>query len=175
MRICIVQRISDGMKECEGDGSQRKSEAVEKECRTSGGQTDMTDLRKCIPHPLFLSPTTTFSSSKLRKHVVCNRSRKSTGAELLRTCVTKVCPHRALSLMLMLRVEKSAEWKQKDETSNKHCSSNRPTILQSLSQVIKSQLQKLTDTCHSSQQKRHLLLTFLMFRFFSLSTQVFNF
>ena len=43
-RICIVQRISDGMKECEGDGSQRKSEAVEKECRTSGGQTDITDL-----------------------------------------------------------------------------------------------------------------------------------
>ena len=29
----------------EGDGSQRKSEAVEKECRTSGGQTDMTDHR----------------------------------------------------------------------------------------------------------------------------------
>ena len=44
---CIVQRISDGMKECEGDGSQRKSEAVEKECRTSGGQTDMTDHR-CV-------------------------------------------------------------------------------------------------------------------------------
>ena len=43
MRICVVQRISDGMKECEGDRSQRKSEAVEKECRTSGGQTDMTD------------------------------------------------------------------------------------------------------------------------------------
>ena len=42
-RICVVQRISDGMKECEGDGSQRKSEGVEKECRTSGGQTDMTD------------------------------------------------------------------------------------------------------------------------------------
>ena len=35
MRICIVQRISDGMKECEGDRSQRKSEVVEKECRTS--------------------------------------------------------------------------------------------------------------------------------------------
>ena len=30
-RICVVQRISDGMKECEGDGSQRKSEAVEEE------------------------------------------------------------------------------------------------------------------------------------------------
>ena len=30
-RICVVQRISDGMKECEGDGCQRKSEAVEKE------------------------------------------------------------------------------------------------------------------------------------------------
>ena len=44
-RICVVQRISDGMKECEGDGSQRKSEAVEKECRTSGGQTDMKDHR----------------------------------------------------------------------------------------------------------------------------------
>ena len=34
------------MKECEGDGSRRKSEAVEKECRTSGGQTDMTD--ECV-------------------------------------------------------------------------------------------------------------------------------
>ena len=44
-RICVVQRISDGMKECEGDGYQRKSAAVEKECRTSGGQTDMTDYR----------------------------------------------------------------------------------------------------------------------------------
>ena len=44
-RICVVQRISDGMKECEGDGCQRKSEAVEKECRTSGGQTDMMDHR----------------------------------------------------------------------------------------------------------------------------------
>ena len=44
-RICVVQRISDGMKECEGDGCQRKSEAVEKGCRTSGGQTDMTDYR----------------------------------------------------------------------------------------------------------------------------------
>ena len=45
-RICVVQRISDGMKkECEGDGSQRKSEAVEKEYRTSGGQTDMMDHR----------------------------------------------------------------------------------------------------------------------------------
>ena len=43
-RICVVQRISDRMKECEGDGCQRKSEAVEKECRTSGGQTDMTDI-----------------------------------------------------------------------------------------------------------------------------------
>ena len=41
-RLCVVQRISDGMKECEGDGSQRKSEAVEEECRSSGGQTDMT-------------------------------------------------------------------------------------------------------------------------------------
>ena len=36
-RICVVQRISGGMKECEGDGCQRKSAAVEKECRTSGG------------------------------------------------------------------------------------------------------------------------------------------
>ena len=45
MRICVVQRTSDRMKECEGDGSQRKSKAVEKECRTSGGQTDMTDHR----------------------------------------------------------------------------------------------------------------------------------
>ena len=45
MRICVVQRILGGMKKCEGDGSQRKSEAVEKECRTSGGQRDMTDLR----------------------------------------------------------------------------------------------------------------------------------
>ena len=44
-RICVVQRISDGMKECEGDGCQRKSEAVEKEWRTSGGQKDMTDHR----------------------------------------------------------------------------------------------------------------------------------
>ena len=45
-RICVfVQRISDGMKECEGDACQRKSEAVEEECRTSGGQTDMTDHR----------------------------------------------------------------------------------------------------------------------------------
>ena len=43
MKICVVQRISDGMKECEGDECQRKSEAVEKECRISGGQTDMTD------------------------------------------------------------------------------------------------------------------------------------
>ena len=33
------------MKECEGDGCQRKSEAVEKESRTSEGQTDMTDHR----------------------------------------------------------------------------------------------------------------------------------
>ena len=33
-RICVVQRISDGTEECEGDGSQRKSEAVKKECRT---------------------------------------------------------------------------------------------------------------------------------------------
>ena len=40
-RISVVQRVSDGLKECEGDGSQRKSEAVEKECRTSGGQTDV--------------------------------------------------------------------------------------------------------------------------------------
>ena len=44
-RICVVQSISDGMKECEGDECQRKSEAVEKECRTAGGQTDMTDHR----------------------------------------------------------------------------------------------------------------------------------
>ena len=44
-RICVVHRISDGMRECEGDGSQRKSEAVEEECRTSRGQTDMTDQR----------------------------------------------------------------------------------------------------------------------------------
>ena len=42
-RICLVQRISDRMKECEVDGYQRKSEAVEKECRTSGGQTAMMD------------------------------------------------------------------------------------------------------------------------------------
>ena len=46
-RICVVLRISDGMKECEGDRSQRKSEAVEKECRTSGGQSDITD-RRCL-------------------------------------------------------------------------------------------------------------------------------
>ena len=44
-RICVVQRIPDEMKACEGDGCQRKSEAVEKECRTSGGQTDMKDHR----------------------------------------------------------------------------------------------------------------------------------
>ena len=44
-RICVVQRISNGMKECEGDGCQRKSAADEMECRTSGGQTDMTDHR----------------------------------------------------------------------------------------------------------------------------------
>ena len=44
-RICLVQRISDRMKECELDVSQRKSEVVEKEFRTSGGQTDMTDHR----------------------------------------------------------------------------------------------------------------------------------
>ena len=44
MRICVVQRISDRMKECEGDGCQRKSEAVKKERRTSG-QTDMMDHR----------------------------------------------------------------------------------------------------------------------------------
>ena len=44
-RICGVQRVSDGMKECEGDGCQRKSAAVEEECRTSGGQTDVTDHR----------------------------------------------------------------------------------------------------------------------------------
>ena len=44
-RICVVQKISDEMKECEGDGCQRKSAAVEKEFRTSGGQADMTDHR----------------------------------------------------------------------------------------------------------------------------------
>ena len=44
-KICVVERISDGMKGCEGDGCQGKSEAVEKECRTLGGQTDMTDHR----------------------------------------------------------------------------------------------------------------------------------
>ena len=43
-RICIVHSISDRMKECKGDGSQRKSKAVRKECRTLGGQTEMTDL-----------------------------------------------------------------------------------------------------------------------------------
>ena len=31
------------MKECEGDSSQKKCEAVDKEYRTSGGQTDVTD------------------------------------------------------------------------------------------------------------------------------------
>ena len=40
-RICVVRRISDEMKECKGDESQRKSEAVEKGCRTSGGRTDI--------------------------------------------------------------------------------------------------------------------------------------
>ena len=44
-RICVAQTFADGMKECEGDGCQRKSEAVEKECRTSRDQTDMTDHR----------------------------------------------------------------------------------------------------------------------------------
>ena len=44
MRICVVQRISDGMMEWEGDGCPRQSAAVEKDCRTSG-QTDMTDHR----------------------------------------------------------------------------------------------------------------------------------
>ena len=44
-RIYAAQRISDGMKECEGEGSKRKSEAVVKECRTSEGQTDMMDNR----------------------------------------------------------------------------------------------------------------------------------
>ena len=42
-RICVVQRISVGMKKCDRDGSERKSKAVKKESRTSG-QTDMTDL-----------------------------------------------------------------------------------------------------------------------------------
>ena len=46
-RICVVEKISDGMKECEGEGCQRKIETVEKEFRTSGGQTDMTD-RRCL-------------------------------------------------------------------------------------------------------------------------------
>ena len=46
MRICVVQRISDGTKECKGDGCQRKSAAVKKECRTSGSQTDMTIRQK---------------------------------------------------------------------------------------------------------------------------------
>ena len=45
MQEFTVQRISDGMKEYIGDGGKRKSEAVERECRTSGGQTDMTDHR----------------------------------------------------------------------------------------------------------------------------------
>ncbi|WP_419627900.1 hypothetical protein, partial [Thiolapillus sp.] len=31
-RIYVARRISDRMKECKGDGSQRKSESVEKEC-----------------------------------------------------------------------------------------------------------------------------------------------
>ena len=43
-RICVGQRISDRMKECEGDRRQKKSEAVEKECKTSGGQTDRRDF-----------------------------------------------------------------------------------------------------------------------------------
>ena len=41
-RICVVLWILDGIKECKGDGSRRKSEAVEKECRAL---TDMTDYR----------------------------------------------------------------------------------------------------------------------------------
>ena len=40
-RICVVQRISDGMKDCKREGSQRKSKTVGKECRTSEGQTDI--------------------------------------------------------------------------------------------------------------------------------------
>ena len=48
-RICVVQRISDGMKECEGDGSQRKSEAVKRECRTAGGQTVLLSLSPFPP------------------------------------------------------------------------------------------------------------------------------
>ena len=31
-RISVVQKISDRMRECEGDRNKRKSEAVEKEC-----------------------------------------------------------------------------------------------------------------------------------------------
>ena len=42
MRICVVQRILDGMKKCTADGSQRKREDVENKCRTSGGQTILT-------------------------------------------------------------------------------------------------------------------------------------
>ena len=42
-KIYFVQRISDGMKGY-GDGSESKIEAVEKECRTSGGRTDVRDL-----------------------------------------------------------------------------------------------------------------------------------
>ena len=46
MRICVIQMISGGMKECEGHGGQRKTEAGEKECRTSGDQIDTTDHRR---------------------------------------------------------------------------------------------------------------------------------
>ena len=52
-RICVVQRISDGMKKCEGDRCQRKSESVEKECRSSGGQTDMTYHRCTVRQTSF--------------------------------------------------------------------------------------------------------------------------
>ena len=46
-RICVVQRILDGMKECEGDGCQRKSEAVEKDRRSDryDGPSLFTDLK----------------------------------------------------------------------------------------------------------------------------------
>ena len=43
-RMCVLQRIPGGIKKCEGDGSQMNRETVEKECRTSGVQADMTDI-----------------------------------------------------------------------------------------------------------------------------------
>ena len=52
-KIYIVRKISGGMKECDGDGCQMKDKAVEKECQTSGSQTDVIDLHKLLEVMLF--------------------------------------------------------------------------------------------------------------------------